>query len=143
MPKIIIKDIPKLKVICTKHTGFTAKKALALIPEVLGWLTQQNVSISGLPLSLVSKNKDFRICIPIQGKISKRQNLSIEILPAHRMGITIHNEPKKPLMFSEEYLEGQLRYQGFTLSWPRRFIFKQNTEDTNNPLIEIQIPIHK
>jgi len=142
--KITIKDIPKERVVCVKSTEYSEKKAINLISKILLWLFKKEVSISDLPLAVVEKDKDFGVCVPIrEADLKEEDEFKIETLPAHRMGLFFHKDESKPLSISEQFLERQLKYQGFKLLWPRRYIFHQNPKKSEAPIVEIQVPVHK
>jgi DNA gyrase inhibitor GyrI len=144
LEKIIIKDVSKERVVYVKGDGYSESKAIDLVSKVLMWLLEKEISISDLPLAVVSEDRDFELCVPIkEASIEEENEFRIKIIPAHRMGLFFHKESNKPLSISEQFLERQLRYQGFKLLWPRRYIFHQNPEKPEVPIVEIQIPVHK
>ena len=142
--KITIKDVPKERVVFVTSKEYSEIKAIDLVSRVLMWLLKKKISISDLPLAVVSEDRNFELCVPIkEANLEEENEFKIKILPAHRMGLFFHKESDKPLVASEQFLERQLRYQGFKLLWPRRYIFHQNPEKPETPIVEIQIPVHK
>jgi len=142
--KITIKDVPKERMLSIASADFSETKALEMITQGILWLAQRGVGITDLPLAIVNEDKTFEVYIPIkEEKIKEEGDYKIKILPAHRIGAMVHEEPEKPLSFTQDFLERQLKYNGFALSRPYRYVFHQNTQNPAQPLIEIQIPIHK
>ncbi len=142
--KITIKDIPKERVVCVESAEYSEKKAIGLISKILVWLLNKEISISDLPLAVIDKDRNFKVCVPIrEADLKEDDEFKIKTLPAHRIGLFFHKEDNKPLLISEQFLEGQLKYQGFELLYPRRYIFHQNPEKPETPIMEIQIPVHK
>lgn len=142
--EITIKDVPKKKVVyITGKDQFSLKKATEVISKVLFWLVEKGAGVTDLPLALINQDKTFKICVPIKENLKEEKEYKIEILPAHRMGIITHQDFKKPLSISEDFLVRQIKYEGFKISWPRRYLFHQNPKKAEEPIIEIRIPIHK
>jgi len=142
--KITIKDILKERVVCVKSVEYSEKKAINLVSKILMWLFKKEVSISDLPLAIVDKDKNFEACIPIrEAALKEEDEFKIKTLPAHRVGLFFHKEANKPLTISEQFLERQLKYQGFKLLYPRKYVFHQNPKKPEAPIVEIQIPVHK
>ncbi|TRZ81970.1 hypothetical protein D4R86_02025 [bacterium] len=142
--KITIKDVPKERVVCIRSTEYSEKKAINLVSKILVWLFKKEMSISDLPLAIVDEDKDFETCIPIrEAALKEEDEFKIKTLPAHRVGLFFHKEENKPLSISEQFLERQLKYQGFKLLFPRRYIFHQNPKNLETPIVEIQIPVHR
>jgi len=142
--KITIKDIHKERVVYLEEEGFSEAKAMGLITKILIWLQQKDIGLTDLPLVVLEKNKSFKACIPIKdAKLKEEGNFKIDILPSHRMGILVHEDVDKPISLTENFLERQLKYDGFSLLEPRRYIFHQNKEKPELPIVEIQIPVHK
>jgi len=142
--KITIKDIHKERVAYLNEEGFSESKAMELIAKILVWVAESGISISDLPLVVINEDRSFEVCIPIkEAKLKEEKEFKIKLLSAHRVGSVFHRETDKPLNLSEGFLERQLKYQGFKLLWPRRYVFHQNPEKPEMPLIEIEIPIHK
>ena len=144
LEKITIKDVPKERVVCVASERYSETKAIDLISKVLMWLLGKEISVSDLPLAVVGEDRNFELCVPIrEANLEEENEFKIKILPAHRMGIFFHKESDKPLTISEQFLERQLKYQGLKFLWPRRYVFHQNSEKSETPILEIQIPVHK
>jgi hypothetical protein len=141
--EITIKDVAKKRVVCLEGQDFSDAKALGMVTKISVWLAEQGSSIADLPLAIIQKDKTFKVCFPIEDqKLKASQEFKIETLAGHRVGSFFHKVFKKPLSQTQSYLERQLKYEGYDLNYPYRYVFHQNIEK-NEPLIEIQIPIHK
>lgn len=142
--KITTKDVSKKRIICAQGEKFNEEKALGLIQKIIVWLSERGVAVSDLPLVLVEENKSFQAAVPVK-EIGLKLPATFEskILPAHRIGSLFHKNLHQPLELSEQFLERQLRYQGFQLFRPYRYIFHQDPTGEQKYFIEIQIPIHK
>jgi len=141
---ITIKDVPKERMLCLSGKDFSETKALEIINQEIIWLAQKGIGIADLPLAIVNEDKTFDVCAPIkEEKIKEEGDYKIKILPSHRIATILHNEPDKPLSFAQEFLERRLKYDGFTLLKPYRYIFRQNPQNPEKPFVEIQIPVHK
>ncbi len=142
--KIIIKDVPKMKLLCLESDNFSETKALQLISQILDKATQEKLTISGLPIALIEADGSFSLCLPfVSKKPLKIKDLKVRILPSQRIGSIMHHETQKPVFLSQQFLKRQLEYQGFRVDYPYRYIFHPNPSAPNKPLIEVQAPASK
>jgi len=141
--KVTIKDAPKERFVYLLIDKFSHKKAMPVVNQLLVWLIEKEITISDLPFVVIKEN-GAEIGIPIKdAKLQETKEYKIDNLGAHRVGSIFHRESDKPLDISESYLERQLKYQGYQLLNPRRYILHPNPQTPEMPLLEIQIPIHK
>ena len=141
--KITIKDVPKERVVSLGGKEFSESRAMEFIKKIMIWLSERGIGVTDLPLVIVEENRSFEACVPIKEDLKEEGEFKIKTLPAHRVGEILHENPETPLSLSEGFLERQLRYQGFTLGRPYRYLFRANPSFPKKPFIIIQIPIHK
>jgi len=140
---VTIKDVRKERFVYLSMDKFSRQKAMALVSQLLVWLIEKEVTVSDLPVAVI-KEDVVEVGIPIKdAKLQETKEYKIDHLGAHRVGSIFHKESDKPLDLSENYLERQLKYDGYKLLAPRRYVLHQNPQTPDMPLIEIQIPIHK
>jgi hypothetical protein len=140
---VTIKDVCKERFVYLPLDKFSKQKAMIMVNQLLVWLIEKEITISDLPV-VVMKEDRVEIGIPIKdAKLQETKEYKIDHLGAHRMGSIFHRDSDKPLDLSEKYLERQLKYQGYQLLEPRRYVLHPNPQTPEIPLIEIQIPIHK